>query len=217
MSGLLGITETAHRLGVTTRQVRNLVLAGDLHQVARGVIDATSVERYASVARTGKQAWAPPTAWAAIALLEHAPTPWLGTSQTARLRRRLRTLTPLALVERTRRRATATAFDAHRAALPRLAPHLISPRREAIGLAAAVGTADGYVAPDAVEHLVRTYALNPRPDGVVTLRATTMDLAVVRALAVGPVLAALDLAASPDLRERRAGLDTLQAHLRSDP
>lgn len=46
--------------------------------------------------------------------------------------------------------------------------------------------------------------------GTVTLRATSMDLGVVRSLADGAlVVAGLDAAGSADVRQRRAGIDAL--------
>lgn len=77
---------------------------------------------------------------------------------------------------------------------------------------------DGYVAVDAVGRLGRSHGLvRADGDGVAfTLRATTMDLEVVADLARhGEVLAALDLAESLDIRERRAGVDALNAALKA--
>jgi len=213
MAGLLTTTHAAARLGVSTRHVRNLVASGELTQVARGVLDATSVDRYDAVGPHRTQAWAPTTAWAAVALLSGFAAPWLGTSQTSRLRSRLLQVTPEGLVERARARAVVTTYAAHRAALPRIVQDLVTPSRAGLGLAAATGTADGYLDVVDVERLVRSYALRADPDGVVTIRATTLDVDLVRVLAGRPVLAALDLAASLDPRERAAGLGALRAAL----
>jgi hypothetical protein len=190
--------------------VHDLASAGVLLQVARGVLDATSVDQYAAVGRTGTQAWAESTAWGAVALLSGADAPWMGRTQTGRLRRRLGDLTPERLVERARGRAVCVRYAAHRSVLPRVAAQVISPPREALGLAATYdGTVDGYVDPGTHERVVRTYALRPDPDGLVTVRVTGMDLDVVRDLARSRGLAALDLAASLDSREREVGLSVL--------
>jgi hypothetical protein len=210
MAGLVSTSAAAERLHLSVRQVRNLAAAGHLTQVARGVLDATSVDRYDAVRRTGTQAWAPPTAWAAVALLAGHPAPWLDAPQTRRLRRRLPDLVPEHLVERARRRSAVSRYAAHRSALPRLAADLVVPRREIVGLSAGTGTAvDGYLGADDAERLVRDHALRLDVDGTVTLRATTMDLDVVRRLATTPVLAALDLAPSLDPREREVSLAVL--------
>jgi hypothetical protein len=69
---------------------------------------------------------------------------------------------------------------------------------------------DGYVAVDDVDPLVARHGLIRDDNGRFTLRATGMPLAVVAELVqAGPVLAALDLAESLDIRERRTGLHTL--------
>lgn len=43
--------QAAERLGVSTRQVQHLVAGGELRQVARGLVDAASVDRLVSVRR----------------------------------------------------------------------------------------------------------------------------------------------------------------------
>ncbi|NKY39169.1 type IV toxin-antitoxin system AbiEi family antitoxin domain-containing protein [Cellulomonas septica] len=211
MSGLIGTAEAAARLGLSRRQVNYLVAAGELRQVVRGALDATSVDRYAAVPRTGRQAWSEPTAWAAIALLTDHQVTWLGPSQLSRLRGRLRELTPERLVERCRDRASVHRYAAHRSTLPRIGADVVTPDRSLLGLAArADSTVDGYVARDQLSSLVHGHGLTEDEDGLLTLRATAMDIVLVAALAGGPVLAAVDSAGSLDARERRAGLDTLE-------
>ena len=204
--------EAARRLGLSTRQVRKLVVAGEIKEAARGVLDATSLDRYAAIDRTGTQAWAPETAWAAVALLAGSDAPWLGRDQTSRLRRRLRDITPAQLVERTRHRATVIRYSAHRSVLPRIGAQLARPRREALGLATTLDeSTDGYLAATSLDQIVRANALREDVDGNLTLRTTAVDIDVAATLVATDVLAALDLAASLDSRERHAGL----THLRS--
>ena len=84
-----------------------------------------------------------------------------------------------------------------------------------LGLIEAADRADGYVAAHDLDEIVARHALVEETDGDYTLRATTMDLATVRALAENaPVLAALDLAESLDIRERQAGLNFLDDRLK---
>lgn len=207
----MSTADAAQRLGLSTRQVRKLVVAGTIKEAARGVLDATSVDRYAAIERTGTQAWAPETAWAAVALLAALDAPWLGRDQTARLRRRLRDLTPEQLVERTRDRATVTRYSAHRSVLPRIGAQLARPPREALGLAATMDDSiDGYLAAAFLDQIVRANALKEDPDGNLTLRTTALDVDAITTLAATDVLAALDLAASLDTRERHAALTYLQ-------
>lgn len=70
---------------------------------------------------------------------------------------------------------------------------------------------DGYLSADDVAGVVSRHGLTRDEDGRVTLRATTMSLDMVRDLSGrGILLAAMDLAESLDVRERRAGLDALE-------
>ena len=74
----------------------------------------------------------------------------------------------------------------------------------------ATNAIDGYLATTDLEVVVSRHGLIRDDTGSVTLRATSMDLDVVRDLiSAGDVLAALDLAESLDVRERRAGTDAL--------
>jgi len=84
---------------------------------------------------------------------------------------------------------------------------------ERLGLAA-TNAIEGYLATTDVEAVVARHGLIRDDAGSVTLRATAMDIDVVRDFAGGDdVLAALDLAESLDVRERRVGLDALDRAL----
>lgn len=208
----MGVSEAAERLGLSTRRVQHLVASGDLQQVARGVIDATSVERLIAV-RGGShaRAWSEPTAWGAVALLSAANAGWMGDRQRARLKARLRGLSAVDLVERARGRAVVTRYRAHSSAGKYLLAELVHPVDVASRLGLAETPAiDGYLSAGEMAGVVSRHGLIRDDDGRATLRATTMDLDVVRDLFHDDVvLAALDLAESLDLRERRAGLDAL--------
>lgn len=213
---LVTVSEAAERLGVSTRRVQHLVARGELRQLARGVIDETSIERLVAV-RQGShtRAWSEATAWGAVSLLSAGRAEWLGASQRSRLRARLRGLNAAELVERARERADVTRYRAHATTERRLREILVhtagAPGR--LGLVDTNRT-DGYLAADDVARTVRNHGLIRDDDGHVTLRATTMDLSVVENLAHrSVVLAALDLAESLDVRERRVGLDALDRAL----
>jgi excisionase family DNA binding protein len=213
---LLAVSEAAERLGVSTRQVHHLVARGELRQVARGVLDETSVERLAAV-RGGshRRAWSEATAWGAVALLSGAEANWMGESQRSRLKGRLRRLSAVELVERARERAEVTRYAAHSSAGQYLLGELVYATDVAsrLGLAA-TNNIDGYLAAPDVDGVVSRHGLIPDDAGRVMLRATSIDLDVVRDMSKrGVVLAALDLAESLDVRERRAGLDALEAAL----
>lgn len=209
---LLAVSAAAERLGVSVRQVQNLVARGDLRQLARGVLDETSVERLIAV-RGGshKRAWSEATAWGAIALLSGMNVSWMGESQRARLKARLRQVSAVELVERARNRAEATRYAAHSSSGERLLGELVYATDAAARLGlASTNSIDGYLPTSALDGVVVRHGLIRDDEGRVTLRATTMDITVIRELAdSGMVLAALDLAESLDIRERRAGLDAL--------
>lgn len=214
--GLIALAEAAERLGVSTRQVQYLVARGELRQVARGALDDTSVERYVAV-RGGsrRRGWSEATAWGAVALLSGADAEWMGDTQRSRLRSRLRRLDAVELVERARERAEVTRYRAH----SRAGRYLLGELVYAVDAGSRFGLADtnnidGYLASDDVDGLVSRHGLIRDDEGRVTLRATTMDLDVVRDLAErSSVLSAIDLAESLDVRERRAGLDALDRAL----
>lgn len=216
MTGWMTTAEAARRLGLSTRQVANLVRSGALTGLTRGVLDATSVDHYDAIDRTGTQAWAERTAWAAVALLSRAEVVEVSPTVRSRLRRGLAGMTPAQVVERARNRASVTRWSAHPSTLRRLAAHVVEPSAVGLGLAAAArGRLDGYVGAADLGALVAEHGLRRDEDGPLTLRATTTDLRTVRTLAEHPVLAALDLAASLDPRERSAGLRGLERALGS--
>ncbi|WP_305709723.1 hypothetical protein [Nocardioides sp.] len=118
-------------------------------------------------------------------------------------------------VERARGRARVSWYVAHRSAGERLRTDLIDTKwaAERLGLAATNAT-DGYLATTDAEAGVSRHGLIRDDTGSVTLRATSMDVAVVRDLvSAGDVLAALDLAESLEVRERRTGIDALDRAL----
>jgi hypothetical protein len=213
---LLAVSEAAERLGVSTRQVQHLVARGELRSLARGVVDETSVERLLAVRRGSHvRAWAEATAWGAVALLSGRDAGWIGESQRSRLRGRLRGLGADELVQRARGRASVTRYAAHRSTGGRLLKDLLDTSAAAgrLGLVA-TNAIDGYLAAIDLEAVVTRHGLIRDDAGGVTLRATTMALEVVRELATHEtVLAALDLAESLDVRERRAGIDALDRAL----
>ena len=211
--GLLGVADAAERLGVSVRQIQNLVESRDLVHVARGIVDDTSVERFLAVrGESRRRAWSEPTAWGAVAILSGTDAEWMGQRQRSRLRARLRELSAVELVERTRQRAVVARYRAHSSAGRYLLAELVYPEDAAAALGLADTTAiDGYVAADDVADVVLRHGMTRDESGRVTPRASTVDLSLIRDLAGrGVVLAALDLAESLDVRERRAGLHALE-------
>src|SRR5689334_18649885 len=115
---MLGVSEAAERLGVSARQVQHLVTSGELSHVARGYVDARSVDRLLAVRSGGRtRAWSEETAWGAVALLSDMDAWWLGESQRSRLRRRLREISVEGLVARARDRAVVRRYAGHPSAV----------------------------------------------------------------------------------------------------
>jgi hypothetical protein len=213
---LLTVADAAQRLGVTTRRVQHLVANGTLRMITRGVVDETSVERYlASRGGFRWRPWSEPTAWGAVALLSGRDAAWMGESQRSRLRGRLRALGARELAGRARGRAVVSRYTGHTSTAGRLRGQVVdtSAAAEALGLTA-TASVDGYVAAAELDGLVARHGLIRDDAGPFTLRATGMPLDVVADLArSGPVVAALDLAESLDVRERRAGVEALTGAL----
>lgn len=210
------VRDAARRLGVTTRQVQHLAAEGELLVVARGVIDRVSLDHYLATRQgSRRRAWSEATAWGAVAILSGRSASWMGQSQRSRLKTRLRNLAAADVVGRARNRARVHRYEGHARTAERLHAEVIDTARAArlLGL---LDTADvdGYLAVRDLAGVVERHGLTEAADGRYTLRATTMDLAVVRDLAEGEsVLAAVDLAESLDVRERQAGLDYLNTTL----
>ncbi len=106
-----------------------------------------------------------------------------------------------------------TRYAAHTSAGQHLLKVLVHPAQAGLGLAGP-DSIDGYLSVKELPGVVRKFGLLQDDGGRATLRATTMDLEVVRGISERSlVLAALDLAESLDIRERRAGLDGLDRAL----
>ena len=209
---LVSVTDAAGRLSVSSRRVQQLVRAGELQSPARGVVEAASVESYLAYrGEPGRRTWSEPTAWGAVAILAGDSPTWMGAPQRSRLKSRVRELSPADLVERSRGRARVLRFAGHRSAGDRLRSALVTTGdgAQSLGLVA-VERVDGYLDPASLDEVARRYGLSRNDEGMFVLRTTTFDLDIVARLASeGTVLAALDLAGSLDVRERRAGLDGL--------
>ncbi|MGY1719075.1 type IV toxin-antitoxin system AbiEi family antitoxin [Blastococcus sp. SYSU DS0552] len=202
--------QAADRMGVSVRHVQRLVAGGDLLAIGTDRVDADSVAQWMAQRQGSRvRAWEEPTAWAAVALLEGSPAPWIGQAQRSRLRSALAAAAVTELAARTRNRATVHRYRAHPQALKRVAREVVASGAAGGigGLSAAPDRCDGYVEESAAERLVQRFRLDADPSGSVTLRATRMPIDVVEELAHGPrqVLAALDLAGSTDPRERSTG------------
>jgi len=216
MADYVSIGDTARALGVSPRHARRLADSGAVTRVARGLVERRSIDRYLMSQRLGRtRAWAEHTAWGAIAMLAGRRTDWLGTTQASRLRRTLREITDTdELLARLRDRAHVHAFDAHRAALPRLRPLIAATDARPLGIGVTTDdSVDGYVDDAHLAELVHTFQLRADSSGQVVLRATRFDFARVSELVDTPLVAALDAATSLDPRTRGVGRRALASTL----
>lgn len=207
-SDLLTTEEAADLLKVSVRRVQQMLDAGELTRVARGLVDRASVDQYIASHRGGRRAWAEHTAWAAIALLSDERVDWIGEAERWRVQTTLRKVEVPDLIARLRNRAEVHSYQAHPSATQRLRADLISTNASGIGLVAATGdlVVDGYLATKRLDEVVRRYGLREASAGTVTLRATRFDLDVVSDLAASSdVLIAVDAATSVDPRVRGVG------------
>lgn len=214
----------ATRLGVSDRQVRRLVAAGELEGRPLGralLIDTSSVNRMASVSvsRRGRP-WDEASAWAALWLLSgQRNIDWVDGHTRSRLRSRLRDMDAQELAVRARRRANTTRWRANEEALTRLADYLVLTGRSALtedavaarfdlAAGAAAGTLEGYMLQHDVESLASSFVLVPDPSGPATLRAVSDERWLIGKTA--PLAAvALDLMDAPGTRQRSAGAHVL--------
>lgn len=207
--------EAARRLDLSERQVERLVRAGELVKVHRGLVDERSLALHQARIRRPGRGWDEATAWAAIAILTGQRADWLGQTQRSRLRSTLKKLSAQDVVARARNRAHVHRLGGLDSAIRRAAGEIVDAHAHDadLGLAGS-GRVDGYVATMDLSGLLQRLRLHEDLDGRLTLRATAFDIDIVRSLAGGGhVVAALDLAESTDPRERRAGLDALDAAL----
>ncbi|MCL2612353.1 MAG: helix-turn-helix domain-containing protein, partial [Nocardioidaceae bacterium] len=218
---LVSTQEVGALLGVTEQQVRRLAEAGAINRVARGLIDRQSVERYLASGRGGRtRVWAETTAWGAIALLSGRPAEWLTPAQASRVRLTLRaTQDPRELAARLRGRATVSTYAGDFTAEAVIQERLDDP--DGLGpllVGTRPGHLDGYIAADELSRIVRILEMRPDPDGTITLRSTSFDMARVRRLSeASPVLAACDDVASMDQRRRADAECALGAALQVVP
>jgi len=216
-SGDFYTTEEAARLiGVGQRRVQQMLDHGDLARVARGLVGATSVDRYlAAHPNSRTRAWAEHTAWAAIALLSGTHVDWLGPTQTSRLRATLREITaPADLVARARDRAVVHTYAGHPSAIGGLIHDMTTTDQAGLGLTPnSVERVDGYIEAATLDSTVSFLGLREDPTGAITVRATNFNFDIVVELADEIVLAALDAATSLDPRERGVGERALAAVL----
>lgn len=202
----------ATHLAVSERQVARLAQAGELtitRVVGRTLLlDAASVHRRAQRDRPNGRPWAPPTAWAALALLSAEHVDWLSASALSRLRHRLRAADADALIWATRRRASVHrmhGWGRDVGLLPTGVSALRDPAVSALfDLSPVERGSDGYVWARDFADVVAASGLFDDTEGEAIVRVVPddaghrLDSPLTAAIAV-------DLAESLDTRESAAG------------
>lgn len=223
----LTTADAARVLGVSIRQVRNLVESGELAEAGRVgtnlLLDATSVHKLAERGSQRGRPWSEETAWAALDLLDSGHTARLNAAQRSRLRARLRSMDAEEFVRLARRRSGVSCYRASESFLAQLREHVtltgaaaVAEAREVadqFGLAAGDrSTVDGYVARHLIRDFEDEFFLAADRRGNVVLRSTEVDTSGRRTATSAAI--ALDLAESLGTRERSAGLRVLSEQLR---
>jgi excisionase family DNA binding protein len=223
----LTVRETAERLGVSTRRVRALAKSKQLSTEYSGplvLLDPAEVERLAQTERLAHRTLEPANAWALLALasgdlsLVHSLTS-VSPSALSRLRARLRHAPLLDLVPLLRKRAEVRWLHADDDDVELiLAEHGVVTTGVSVADAynfdiAAPHTAEFYATSETATRLTRTYALEPNARANVVLHLVQTVWPFAADVARAPALvAAVDLADSPDQRTARAGREYLASH-----
>lgn len=213
--------DAAARLGVSERQVRNMVKQGRLQILAEStnlLITANSLERAAQTPRRTGRAWTPRIAWAALDLLSGGSAPWLQPAERYRLRQSLKGRSVDEVAAAARNRAEVHRFRAAPEAAQMLLRHHIVPTggsalanpdlAERFGLASGASGVDGYVGSGTASNLAASLGMEPDREGKVVLREVAFQDALRVKVPVAAV--ALDLTESTVSREHAAGRRVLE-------
>ena len=216
---LLSVTSAAAELGVSPRRVRQMLSNGTLAGQRVGgvwVLDEHSVRVAGRTRRPAHRPWNAASAWAVLALAAGEDP-----AGTAAVRSRARERYARGLPElrdQLRERAHIRWFYAHPSAVPRIAdrPGVVRTAASAapehrLALAGS-GPLDAYVRAGELEHLLRQVPMEEGADTFnVCLRSVHDDCWPFPAgVAVAPLpVVAVDLADSPNARERRVGSELL--------
>ncbi|MGY2078197.1 helix-turn-helix domain-containing protein [Blastococcus sp. SYSU DS0828] len=220
---MLTVDQAAERLGVEPEQVRRLIRAGKLaaHRVGRTlVLDEDAVEGRARLPITAGRALAPRTVWAALWQLSGEDVDWLPPADRSRLLARLRGYDPEQLVAAARDRAERHELRV----LPAYRERLLDADGvvpSGLTVAAAVGAdivaaeaaAEVYCTEATLDELRRELGLSERGEANLVVRVPRYEVSLTGRTHMPVAVVAVDLAESPDVRTRRAGLDLLAAAL----
>lgn len=215
----MGITvaEAAERLGRSKMSIHRLLRSGQLTAAGAAgktiLIDRSSVERVAVGGTRHGRAWAPRTAWAALAMLSGQNPTWISPSEKSRLKSRLRELDADDVCLLARNKDTTLRFRVSSDGIAALNDHLIASGAAAMrdestaatfGMSGGGGIAEGYVMAGDASQLASAFGMVKDPEGNAIIHEVELTEPFAEGLA--PVAAiAVDLMASLATRERSAG------------
>ena len=215
--------QVADRLGVSQRQVRNMVRHGQLDSQKAGtllLISSDSMNRALQRPRRPGRAWSSPVVWAALAILSGQKAPWLEAAGRYRLRVSLKTRSVDDIMAAARSRAKVRTFRATPEVLDEVRAHVSPTGGSAMGnvetagmfgLAEGYGFVDGYVPAGMADRISHAFHMEESPSGNVTLREVDFEEALRHGVPAAAV--ALDLAEAVSAREQSAGRSALQNFL----
>jgi excisionase family DNA binding protein len=234
----VGTAEAAELLGASARRVRDLVASGGLagtRIAGRWLVDADALEARVALPPLAIRPMSMRVAWAAAAMADGIPAPWLAPSETSRLRRRIEDHRRHPMVWRGWLRGRGEVVDRLRLAETERAAFLADRRVVLTGISTArdhgldlrsYGADDDvYVRPSEFPALQRAYGLveSERPNLTVRIAevvdivespdfvgATARRGAATGLWVVPTAIAAVDLLESADARSRQAAAGLLR-------
>lgn len=223
-SNYVSTAEAADRLGVSQRQIRNMIAHGQLEvlaNVTNHLVSIDSLLRAGQVPRRAGRAWSPRIAWAALAILGGGDAAWLQPSERYRLRQSLKTRGVDEVMAAARNRATVRRFHATPDTISRLREYVAATGGTALqdadvaavfGLASGGGFLDGYVSMGVADEMAASFHMEEGAKGNVTLREMDFEDALGGDMPIAAI--ALDLAESVATREHAAGRSVLEKLLK---
>lgn len=212
------VREAAERLGITPARARRIIVDAGIKPRVVGpvwLVDSDQIHRLARLPRPNGKRWAPETSWAALYALSGWRTPWLDTTRSYRMRRRLRdeSMTGELLAGIVATRTRAYRFEV---ANPQKAAAGVLPTARAA--TAALAELDTGLLPDerlvcgypatgeTVEQYADSHFMVPISSGQHVLYEATWPGSIPE---LASAVVAADLARSSDTREHSAGIAAL--------
>lgn len=218
--GRATVEQAAASLGVSRHQAIELIHNGSLsaERTAGGVflIDAKSLERLKIIRRGNGRPWKQETAWAALWMLSGLDVPWIDSHQRRRIEVRLEQITADDLVWDARKRADTLRVRISESFIDEARRSLVltgigAAATSDFGLVGEQRTLQGYITDTRLNEFINSYHAVEAQSSNAELHVVTNAPTDIASLEKMPIaVIAVDLAASLDTRERKAGLMKLR-------